>query len=293
MVHAPRRFSPASIVAEFNERTGAGIRFVGMAVDGDSGGAGFVEWPDGRPGVITRPSASLAEMRLAADVLVMVRSSGLPVPRQELIIELADGRPAVLQERLPGEPPRWVDAAVIDAMVSMNDRFAELLVDRPDVPIAEMRDGRAYDFVAEHSDRTRRLIERIREIDDEIPYGMIGNDLVHRDYARGNVLVGADGRISGVVDWNAGVFRGDRNFALVSLRSDLEWREQSAANAAEIDKSAVDRLDQILDERIEPTLLRKYWAYWTLQKLPFAIWQNEIDVFELFLGLGERRLGQI
>jgi aminoglycoside phosphotransferase (APT) family kinase protein len=279
------------VIAEFNERSGAGLRFVGMADDGDSGGAAFVEWPDGRPGVLTRPSASAADMRLAAGVLEMAGARGLPVPRHELIVELAAG-PAVVQERLPGRPHHCVDAVVIDEMVAMNDRFADLLVDRPEVPVADMRDDdRAYDYVAEHSDRARRLIERIRELDAEIPHEMLGNDLVHLDYARGNILFDENGRITGVVDWNAGVVRGDRDFALVWLRSDLEWREQSAANAAEIDGSAVERLDKLLDERIEPVLLCKYWAFWTMRRLPPAIWRNESDVLEVFLRLGEERLG--
>lgn len=122
---------------------------------------------------------------------------------------------------------------------------------------------------------------------------MVGNDLVHIDYARGNVLFDAAGRVTAVVDWNNGIARGDRNFALVSLRSDLQWREQSPENWAGIDESAIDRLDQILAERIEPVLLRKYWAFWTMQKLLPAIWRNEADVLDVFLRLGEQRLGII
>jgi aminoglycoside phosphotransferase (APT) family kinase protein len=289
MAHAPVRFSPAPVIADLNELTGAQLHFVEMAVDGDSGGAAFVEWPDGRPGVLTRPPVSLADMQLAADVLAMASSAGLPVPRQELVVELTDG-PAVVQERMPGRPHPRVDAAAIDAMVSVNDRFADILRGRSDVPVARMRDDRAYEYVAAHSDRTRRIIQRIREIDDEIPNEMTGEDLVHLDYARGNVLFDETGRVTAVVDWNCGVARGDRNFALVSLRSDLEWREQSPENRAGIDDSAVERLDQILDERIEPVLLRKYWAFWTMQKLPAAIWRNELDVLDVFLRLGEERL---
>lgn len=291
MARAPVRFSPEPVIAELNERSGAGFRFVRMADGGDSGGAAFVEWPDGRPGVLTRPSASAAEMRLAAKVLAMARSRGLPIPRHELIVELADGQAVVVQERLPGGPHPRVDAAAIDAMVAMNDRFADLVVDYPEVSVATMRDDRPYDYVAGHSDRSRLVIERIREIDAELPYEMPGNDLVHLDYARGNVLFDETGRITAVVDWNAGVARGDRNYALVCLRSDLEWREQSAANAAGIDKSAVERMDEILEERVEPVLLRKYWAYVTMQKLPPAIWRKEYDVLEVFLRLGEQRLG--
>lgn len=263
-----------------------------MADDGDSGGAAYVQWPDGRPGVLTRPPASMADMRLAARVLEMARARGLPVPRHELIVELGDG-PAVVQERLPGRPHPRVGAAAIDAMVAMNDRFADLLVEYAEVPIASMRAEWAYEYVAEHSDRCRRLIERIREIDADCPYEMTGNDLVHLDYARGNVLFDENGNVTAVIDWNSGVARGDRNFALVSLRSDLEWREQSAENRAGIDDSAVERLDEILDERIDPVLLRKYWAFWTLQKVPPAIWRKEYDVLEVFLRLGEQRLAQL
>lgn len=289
MSHPPVRFSPEPVIAELNERSGAGLRFRAMAADGDSGGAAYVQWPDGRTGVLTRPSASMADMRLAARILELARARGLPVPRQDLLVELGDG-PAVVQELLPGAPHPRVDAAAIDAMVAMNDGFADLLAGHTDVPFARMRDDRAHEYVAGHDDRTRRLVERIKEIDAEIPYEMTGNDLVHPDYARGNVLFDEQRRITAVVDWNSGVARGDRNFALVSLRSDLEWREQNAENRATIDESAVERLDQVLDERIDPILLRKYWVFWTMQKLPPAIWRKEYDVLEVFLRLGEERL---
>ncbi|MBO0884905.1 MAG: hypothetical protein J2P17_32140, partial [Mycobacterium sp.] len=60
-----------------------------MAESGASGGAAFVEWPDGRAGVLTQPYASVERMRLTADILGLARSRGLPVPRHDLVVELA------------------------------------------------------------------------------------------------------------------------------------------------------------------------------------------------------------
>lgn len=109
----------------------------------------------------------------------------------------------------------------------------------------------------------------------------------HRPLRR---FVGSAGKISGVVDWNQGIARGDRRFALVGLRSDLEW---SILNPVEnpVDAEAIRRLDHKLEVDIAADLLRRYWAYWTLEKLHWSILDNAHEITELFLRLGEQRLG--
>lgn len=290
------RFAARPVIAEVNDRLGVGLTLVGLAVHGDSGGAAYIQWPDGRQGVLTLPPTTMSRMQVAADVLTLVRSRGLPVPCHELAVELADGRVAVVQERLPGRPAERITVDVINAMWATNEQFRDVLADRPDVPIPSLHlrhsapDCPRHDLLESYDDQTRRLLERIHEVGAEPPTEMTGTDLVHLDYARGNVLFDTEGVITGVVDWNLGVARGDRRLGLVCLRSDLEWTVLDPQRNP-VDRSAIDRLDQIIEEQIDPSLQRKYWAYWTLQKLHWAILQNATGTIDLFLRLGENRPG--
>lgn len=284
------------LVAEVNARTGAALRLEGVAEFGDSGGAAYVRWPDGRPGVLTRSYTSVERMLLTADVLYSARSRGVPAPRHELVLGLADGSVAVVQERLPGIPVDHVDVDVIKAMVEMNERFAGLLADRPDVPTLQLHlrhsgdEFPRHELLEEYSDRTRRLLRRIREIGNAGPDALSGCDLVHPDYARGNVLGDAEGKITGVIDWNLGAVRGDRRFALVWLRSDLEWRVLSADPETIADDATVAMLDDVIISTVDPALLPTYWAYWTLLRLHGTILGGSHEATEVFLSLGEHRL---
>ncbi|MBM7785494.1 phosphotransferase [Tenggerimyces flavus] len=284
---------PAELVAEVNDRAGCDLSLVGVAEHGESGGAVYVRWPDGREGVVTRSPASLARMRQTAEVLAEARAAGLPVPRHDVVVELDDGVVALAQERLPGAPARRVDADVIDAMVSMNDRFAGLLAGRPDVPILPMllqRGGSGepkHHVLENHSARTRRLLHAIHEIGDEEPHEMSGDDLVHPDYTFGNVLYDDRQHVSGVVDWNWGVSRGDRHLALVRIYIDLFW---STLYPGSVDQSASARLDEVVEELIDPHVLRMYWAHVTLGQLSYWIRDENSEAIALFQRFGEHRL---
>ncbi|MGI8870527.1 MAG: phosphotransferase [Mycobacteriales bacterium] len=289
--------SLAAVVTEVNHRTDNRLRMVGMAEHGGSGGAAYVQWPDGRDGVLTRIPTPIGRMRQTADILSDARAAGLPVPRHDLVVELADRTVAVVQERLPGKPPRWVDADVIDAMVAMNERFAGLLADRLDVPVPPLylrHSGPLYprhEVLAQHNERSRRLLRRILEAGAAEPHEMSGTDLVHPDYTLGNVLYDDRGHISGVVDWNWGAGRGDRRFALVRLYTDLYW-SMLGENGGQygVQQSAFDRLDEVLDCVHEPDLLRLYWAHMTLNQLHWAIQYHPPEVIDLFLRFGESHL---
>jgi aminoglycoside phosphotransferase (APT) family kinase protein len=285
------------LVREINERAGCDLRLVGTADHGGSGGAAYARWPDGREAVVTRSPSSVARMRQTADVLSSVKAHGVPVPRHDVVVELADSTVALVQERLDGRPASQVDASVIDSMVELNERFAGLLADRPDVPIPPLylrESGPVYprhDVLERNSDRSRRLLRRIREIGAGEPHEMTGDDLVHPDYTFGNVLYDKDGKVSGVVDWNWGVGRGDRRFALVRIYVDLYWSTLGHAGGEYgVQQSAFTRLDEVLDARLEPQLLRMYWAHTTLNQLHWAILYHNPEVVDLFLRFGESRL---
>lgn len=298
-----RRFAAEPLIDEINERTGSALRLIGMAAHGESGGAAYVRWPDGRDGVVTRSPIPVKRMRLTADVLSLARSRGLPVPRHDLVIELTDGRVAIVQERMPGLPARRVDANVIEAMVAMNEQFAGLLATHTDVPIPplHLREpaliAPSHDEVLEsYNDRSRRLLRRIRQIGRDEPHEMTGDDLVHLDYGLGNVLYDTSGQITGVVDWNLGAARGDRQFALIKLRIDLSWDRSTFVQTPDkasyhVEHQAIDRLDEILGTLIDPLLARVYWAHWILQHLFWAIRnERQQETIDLFLDLGERSL---
>jgi aminoglycoside phosphotransferase (APT) family kinase protein len=287
--------SPA-LVEVVNQRAGCGLEAVGVADHGESGGAVYVRWPDGREGVLTLSNMSVAEAHQTTDVLSMVRSCGLPVPRHDLVVELADGTVAVVQERLPGAHANQADAAVIDAMVAMNEQFAGILADRSDVQIPRLHlraSGPVFprhETLEGHSDRSRRLLRRIREIGSYEPNEMVGNDLVHKDFTVPNILFDEAGQITGVVDW--GIARGDRRFGLVKLLFDLTWDACSADGGLQnVKPGAIDRVNEVLETTLEPDILRMYWAHWTLTMLHWTIRSGNPAVINIHLELGESRLG--
>lgn len=291
------RTADNAVVAAINERTGAALTVSGRSDQGTLGGAIFVDWPDGRRGVVTRYlglHGTLAEAERLAAVLAYARERGLPVPGHDLVVGLADGV-ALVQERLAGRPAAQVTPAVIDATVAANDRFAGLLADRPDVakrPLSLTRSGDPYprhEVLAAHSARSRRLLDRIVGIGARAPGEMRGTDLVHVDLTADNVLFDDGGAVSGIVDWNLGAYRGDRLFALVKTRFDREWLVQSP-DPDPVEIAATARLDDILVDRIEPQTLQKYWAHWLLFQLHWTLPSAPPDVVAWHLAFAESRL---
>lgn len=257
-------WAPTAAVAEINADTGSGLELVGLAEQiGGISSAAFVRWPDGRECALTRSDLPIDRMRQTAEVLSALRSRGLPLPRHDLVVMLADGLLAVVQERLPGRSPHRMTAEVVDTMVAANEWFAGLLADRPDVPARRLHlrretptDAYRHDVLAGYGPSGRRLLDRIREIGATEPYEMRGDDLVHPDFNPGNVLLDDAGRVTGIVDWNGGVSRGDRRFALLRIVINLD----AEGDPSWVEPEATERLDEIIRRRIEPDLLRAYWA---------------------------------
>lgn len=270
-------WAPTAVVAEINARTGSELALVGLSEQtGGTSSAAYVRWPDGRDGALTRTATPLDRMCQTAEVMAMVRARGIPVPRHDLVLELADGRVAVVQERLPGRHASRIGRTAVDAMVAMNDRFAGLLVDRSDVPLPpafltprhEDHDHPWHETLGRYSERSRRVLRRFFELGGGGNASrMTGDDVVHTDYSFGNVLFDEDGQISGVVDWNFGVNRGDCRYALLGMRGHLA----NEGDQYEGCQDAIDRLDEVLETTIEPSLLRAYWVHRTVQGVHWAI----------------------
>ncbi|WP_034262712.1 phosphotransferase family protein [Actinospica robiniae] len=283
------------IVSGINRRTGAGLRAVGRAEHGRLGGAIYASWPDGRPAVVTRFLGPPAEAERTAEVLGYVRDRGLPVPRYDLVVDLGDSV-VLVQERLPSAPPRRLSPARVDALVEINDRFADALAARPDVPAPQLclycsgDPCRRYEVLEAHSPRSRGVLDEIlRIVGRREPASMAGSDLVHVDLTAANVLFDEDDRATGVVDWNLGAFRGDRLFALVKTRIDREWFVR-APDADPVENAAAAHLDEILRDRLAPDTLRSYWAHWMLYQLCWAIQSASAEAVGWQLDLAESRL---
>lgn len=267
-------WSPEMVIAEINQKTGAGLELIGL--DDQAGGTSSAAYGRRRrSGVevaITRTTASWAEMTLAAEVLAIAKAAGCPVPRHYETVELDDGYVAVVQERLPGRRPQRVDTLNVDAMAAVNERFAGLLGHRPDIPpptaFASPDVSPWNATLGRYSDRSLRLLDRNRAKSDSV--GMLGDDLIHLDYSLGNILYDEHGHISGVVDWNRGVARGDRWYALIGTRFNMT----AEASLYGVTSEAIARLDTILAANLDGPALHRYWEHWYLDNAHRSIASN-------------------
>jgi aminoglycoside phosphotransferase (APT) family kinase protein len=275
----PAEVDAQALVHQVNARIGANLSVLEVASHGDTGGAVYVVWPDGHQSVVTPSEVSLEELKRASEVLNLARDQGLPVPRYEAVVPVGDGA-AVVQERLPGAV-RALNVANLEAMVEVNERFAGLLAERPEVPVPKLllRHEKGEGALGSYSDRSRSLLERVRRLGD---WEMQGNDLVHGDFNHENVLFDDHGAVTGVVDWNGAVSRGDRRFALVKLRFLSAWTRA--------DPAVLLHLDRLLEEMIEPETLLMYWAHWSLRMVDWTIQNGWPNAVELHLDVAETRL---
>jgi phosphotransferase family enzyme len=291
----PRLDAPG-LLAQLRDATGTDLELIGP-LPGGQVGAALVRWPDGREGVLTHwgdaTDEAWARIERTGELLALARDNGIPAPRYELVTRLPD-RIAVVQERLPGEPPSRVDLALVEHLVTIAGRGAGLLQGRPDIPAAELyllRSGPGFclhQTLAQYDDRTRRLLDLVRRIGAASPHRMAGDDLVHLDFHPGNVLVDRTGAVTGVVDWD-GVGRGDHRFALVTLRFDLavpgvDAQDRSARSAA------ARWLDNRIDDLLDPAALRAYWAHMGLRMVDWAIRHHGPDDVDRWLTVAASRL---
>lgn len=262
-------WAPTAVIEQINEQTGAGLSLTGLSSQvGGSSSAAFARLPDGREVALTRTRLSMDRMRQTADVLNKLSDRGFPVPRHEMVMSLSDGRVAVVQERLPGDQPDRVDIGMIDALVELNERFHDALSDMQFVPRPEAFPTTAAPLwettLGRHSDRSRRVLERIRAIEGGSLFQMSGDDLVHIDFSIENALFDRSGELTGIVDWNFGVARGDRRFSLLRLKSNVAGDYNASA-------AVVDHVDRILETSLGPELLRTYSIHRAVQGVHHSI----------------------
>ncbi|GAA2760562.1 aminoglycoside phosphotransferase family protein [Actinopolymorpha rutila] len=283
-----RRSAAKDLVGEVNAQTGSDLRLIGLPDQGTVSSAAYVRWPDGHTGVLTRSILSPDTLHLIADVLASVSARGVPVPRYELITALSQGS-AIVQEQLPGSPPRHIDPSIIEAMVDVNESFAGLLADWPQVELrslylAESGEGWClHETLERYDDRSRTLLGWIHDVATAGPDQLTGDDLVHWDFVPGNVLFDPTGAVTGVVDWFT-IARGDRHFGLLKPRFYLGWLAAvaPAGGRPTVTAAALSRLDDLLDQLLKPATYDAYWAHWSLALIDWAIrhgTQSEIDCY--------------
>ncbi|WP_308250780.1 aminoglycoside phosphotransferase family protein [Nonomuraea rhizosphaerae] len=226
-------------------------------------GAAYVRWPDGHRSVLTRgPDVSV--------FLEAARAAGVPAPRYELVRP-----PLVVQELLPGTVPRTPSRVTIESMIEVNRRCRGVLAGRPELPAMALylrSSGPGFclhESLLTYDDRTRRLLDQVREIGAAFPDRLDGDDLVHTDFHPENVLVGPTGEVTGVVDWD-GATRGHGDFDLYTLRFDLAHR------APEI------HLD--VPSAVEPVC----WAHMSLRQVDWAIRHFTAADVTAWLDIAER-----
>ena len=282
------------LVRRLNALPGIQLDFVGAARGGEVGAA-FVRWPDGREGVLTRGPDDLAALARTEELLELARTHAIPCPRYDLVRDLPGEGVVVVQERLPGGPPRRIDDRLIAAMLAVNDRFAGLLISRPDVPPLDLyltQSGPGFclhESLERYDARTRRLLGWIREVGRHPSAVMTGSDLVHADLHFGNVLVDDAGAITGIVDWgDAG--RGDRRFGLVTLAFDLGWGMRFSPAYQQVTPAGVAAVWARLDA-MDAGILRAFWAHMSLRMVDWSIRHQTAESVDHYLAFASSRIG--
>lgn len=292
-----REKDAGTLVRDLNAHTGSHFTYLGMAELGETNGAVFVQWPDGRHSVLTRTRYPIEHLNSTAEIVELARAHGIPAPRYELITKLRDWT-ILVQERLPGTPPSGghIDLPMMEAILALNESFAELLVHQHDVPTIEVKlstrvadtgVGR-YAALDDYNDRTSELLARIREIHETSDAPMTGDDLVHSDFSPPNILFDENGNLTGIVDWHDHrLSRGDRRYSLVPLRFELAWA--IARGWITVDPAALRRLDQTLDT-IDPATLRLYWTHPSLGLIDEMIREGRHTELDYLLTIAWSRL---
>ncbi len=271
-----------------------GLSVRGRSLAGQLGGAIYVEWPDGRSGVVTI-FHGVDDARRVASVVNALQARGLPVPHHEIVVDIGD-RVVFVQHQLRAGPSRRLTVQRVDAIAEINERLAGAVASWPDVPPVidwfrpdDTRLDQVVDGTPEGDRRAGEVVAEIVLLTAEAPPDLLaGDDLVHVDLSAANVLFDDDDRATAVVDWNLGVYRGDRRLALVQTLFDREWFVQRA-DADETELASARRLDEMLSDQTPPATLRVYWAYWLAHHLPKAFRTGDSTAIDWQLTLAESR----
>jgi aminoglycoside phosphotransferase (APT) family kinase protein len=255
-----------------------GFELGARAAGGQSQGAWFATAPDGTPVVLKWfPDETVADRyEVLLPTLDELRSRGVPVPEYPHVLAV-DGWTVSAQRVLPGQSDDNPPPAVVEAMVECIAAKAGLRGPRPApglLPWGEFlvrtltvgEDGWAmHESLRSGDQRTAAVLDRVEAIGaDADPSWFPDDGLVHLDLHTDNVLVGDDGTLTGIVDWE-GACAGDHRFDLVSFAFDLDGHDQPIWELVE-------------SAGIEERVLRAYVAHHALRGTDWAIRHHPHDV---------------
>jgi hypothetical protein len=245
-------------------------------------GAVYVRWPDGHRSVLTsQPPGNGPAARQHQVLIAAGRAAGVPAPRYELIAELPCAV-AIVQELLPGSLPAAVSRSTLDSMIEVNWGCRGLLAGQPDWPSPSLyllSDGPGYclhEPMARYGRRTARLLAAIEEAGVSVPVHLDGDDLVHFDFHPGNVLVDADGAVTGVFDWD-GASRSNGDLDLFTLRFDLARRAPGLGR----------RLGALLEDSVPEQTARACWAHMSLRQVDWSVREHGAAEVDAWLDVAE------
>jgi hypothetical protein len=216
---------PEAAASILSEETGSRFRYVGRLGGGETGAHRLIG-PDGHPIVVKWDSTSDGRTFRGEAVALSERlrlNAGWPVPA-ESIIDAGETR-FVIQEFMPGSPPKAIDHGLVDQLLGLHSRRLGLA--EPDDPVrwpvnlitTLIVGGNGYcrhEPLRGYDARTRSLIERIEAFGSTLGVDdFVGHDVVHWDLHPGNLLVEVGG-LSAIVDTDFAIV-GDAGFDLVML----------------------------------------------------------------------------
>jgi Ser/Thr protein kinase RdoA (MazF antagonist) len=216
-----------------------------------------------------------------AEALSAIRARGYPVP--ELLWQGAlDARWwLVVQQRLPGEPPRTLDVPTLDALLALVELQADLDAPAGGWDVSWWTGVVLFEGWEHWWDATEaaapRTARRLRDFlapawGHRLPAG----DLVHEDLSLANVLVDG-GVISGVVDWDAAGI-GSRAIDLAALLFD--WHRLRLAGDHGLARDGGERLLRRTIEVAGDEGLRCTVAYNAVARLGLTAQRGEHDDLE-------------
>jgi hypothetical protein len=251
---------------------------LGARVGGDSQGAWLATAPDGAPVVLKWFADETVVDRYAVllPALDELTARGVPVPEYPYVIAV-DGWTLSAQTYLPGRSDDTWSPAVVEAMLEFVAMKAGIGGPMPApslIPWGEFmvhsltqgEDGYAMHEPLRTADsRSAAVLDRIEAVGaDSDPSWFPDDGLVHFDLHTDNVLIGDDGVVTGIIDWE-GACAGDHRFDFVAFAFDLDGHGQPVWDL--VDAASFDA-----------RVLRAYVAHMTLRFTEWAIRRHPKDV---------------
>lgn len=255
-----------------------GFELGDQAVGGESQGAWYATAPDGMPVMLKWSADETLVERYAVllPALDQLRDRGVPVPEYPYVFE-HDGGTLSAQQILSGRSEDNPAPAIVEAMIECIAAKAGLAGPAPAaepptwgafvVRALTVGLGRwaVHESLRSSGARSSAVLERLEAVGAVADPSWFPSDgLVHLDLHTDNVLIGDDGTLTGIIDWE-GACSGDHRFDLVAYAFDLDGHDQSTWDL--VDRAGIDR-----------RVLRAYVALLVLKGTDWAIRYRPHDV---------------